>query len=55
MANKSCRKTIVHWRQANFNSNCQLVCVKGKVKVFSIDDDDNDNINAAAMTIHVVL
>ena len=29
---------IVRWQQPNFNSNCQLECVKSKVKVFSRDN-----------------
>ena len=43
---------VVRLWQPNLNSNCQLVCVKSKVKVFlSTNDDDSNNNNNADLAL----
>ena len=41
---------VIRWQQQNSNSNCQIECLKVRLKFFSIDNNNND-ANAGTITI----
>ena len=45
------KDNVVCQRQPYLNNNCQLVCVKSKVKFFVYDSMDNDDARSLTMVL----